>query len=317
MHFKRNAFIPIILSFSLLISACSQISSASIELINEVIDFKTQNKKPIELPEVASALSNSDIPEYSGFPYIEINDNLPFFTASDLTTRAFEEYSPLDSLGRCGAAFANICQEVMPTKEREYIGMVKPSGWHTTKYDFIDGKYLYNRCHLIGYQLAGENANNQNLITGTRFLNASTMLPFENLVANYVKNTDNHVLYRVTPIFNEDNLLATGLLMEGYSVEDKGVGICFNVFCYNVQPGVIIDYSTGESYLDSQSSGASSYSVKKPTFIANIKTKKFHTPDCKSVQDMNVKNKFPLYSTIEEALSQGFLPCSSCIGPID
>lgn len=317
MHFKHSVFIPIILSFSLLLSACSKISSTTIDLLSEVIDFKTQSKKPIELPEVTSELSISDISEYSGLPYIEINDNLPFFTASDLTTSAFEEYSPLDSLGRCGVAFANICQELMPTKEREYIGMVKPSGWHTTKYDFIDGKYLYNRCHLIGYQLAGENANNQNLITGTRFLNASTMLPFENLVANYVKNTDNHVLYRVTPIFSEDNLLATGLLMEGYSVEDEGAGICFNVFCYNIQPGVIIDYSTGDSYLDNKSSGTSSYSVKKPTFIANIKTKKFHTPDCKSVQDMNAKNKFPLYCTLDEAIGQGFLPCSSCIEMTD
>ena len=156
MHFKHSVFIPIILSFSLLLSACSNISSTTIDLLSEIIDFQTQNKKPIELPEVASALSISDIPEYSGLPYIEINDNLPFFTASDLTTSAFEEYSPLDSLGRCGVAFANICQELMPIKEREYIGMVKPSGWHTTKYDFIDGKYLYNRCHLIGYQLAGE-----------------------------------------------------------------------------------------------------------------------------------------------------------------
>lgn len=152
-------------------------------------------------------------------------------------------------MGRCGVAFANICIDIMPTEERGEIGMIKPSGWHTVKYDVVDGKYLYNRCHLIGYQLAGENANPKNLITGTRYLNVEGMLPFENEVADYVKESNNHVLYRVTPIFESDNLVASGVQMEAYSVEDNGEGICFNVFCYNVQPGIVIDYATGESYL--------------------------------------------------------------------
>ena len=192
-----------------------------------------------------------DIPEYDGSsPYAEINDNVPFFEESDLSLQSFENYSDLDRLGRCGIAYALIGEELMPTEERGTIGMVKPSGWHTVKYDFVDGKYLYNRCHLIGYQLAGENANEKNLITGTRYFNTIGMLPFENEVADYVHKTKNHVLYRVTPFYTGENLVADGVLMEAYSVEDKGAGVCYNVFIYNVQPGVKIDYKTGESKLD-------------------------------------------------------------------
>lgn len=190
----------------------------------------------------------TDIPEYSGEPYVVLQDNWPDFDAGDLTTEAFETYSELDSLGRCGVAYANICLEIMPTEPRGEIGQVKPTGWHTVKYDCVDGKYLYNRCHLIGYQLAGENANRQNLITGTRYLNVVGMLPFENMVDSYVEETGNHVLYRVTPIFDGDNLVASGVQMEAFSVEDEGEGICFNVYAYNVQPGVAINYATGESY---------------------------------------------------------------------
>ena len=189
-----------------------------------------------------------DIPEYSGNKFVYINNNEPNFTDEEkLITTSFEDYSELDYLNRCGVAFANIGKDIMPTTEREGIGMVKPSGWQTVKYDFVDGKYLYNRCHLIGYQLAGENANSKNLITCTRSMNAKTMLDFENKVANYVKNTNNHVLYRVTPIFYGTNLLATGVQMEAYSVEDNGKGISFNVFIYNVEDGVDIDYSNGNS----------------------------------------------------------------------
>lgn len=197
--------------------------------------------------QTATSFSLDDIPEFSDSPYVTVNDNIPYFTENDLTTEAFETYSELDDLGRCGVAYANVCQELMPTEERGEIGQVKPTGWHTVKYDFISGKYLYNRCHLLGYQLTGENANEQNLITGTRYLNVEGMLPFENMVADYVEETDNHVLYRVTPIFQDDELVARGVLMEGLSVEDDGEGICFNVYCYNNQPGVIIDYATGES----------------------------------------------------------------------
>lgn len=197
-----------------------------------------------------SYVSLDAIPAYDGKAYVAVNNNEPFFTDSDMTTTAFENYSDLDSLGRCGVAYANICKEIMPTEKRGKIGMIKPSGWHTVKYDVIKDRYLYNRCHLIGYQLAGENANPKNLITGTRYLNVEGMLPFENLVADYVNNTGNHVLYRVTPMFSGDNLVANGVLIEAKSVEDNGGGILFNVYCYNVQPGVGINYENGDSWLD-------------------------------------------------------------------
>lgn len=197
-----------------------------------------------------SYVSLDAIPAYDGKAYVAVNNNEPFFTDNDMTTTAFENYSDLDSLGRCGVAYANICKEIMPTEKRGKIGMIKPSGWHTVKYDVIKDRYLYNRCHLIGYQLAGENANPKNLITGTRYLNVEGMLPFENLVADYVNNTGNHVLYRVTPMFSGSNLVANGVLIEAKSVEDNGGGILFNVYCYNVQPGVGINYGNGDSWLD-------------------------------------------------------------------
>jgi len=200
---------------------------------------------------IKEAESLDDIEEYSGSPYIRVNGNVPFFTEEELTGESYESYGDLDSLGRCSACIASIGQDMMPTEERESIGAVKPTGWNLVKYpDVVDGNYLYNRCHLIGYQLTGENANEKNLITGTRYMNVDGMLPFENMVADYVKETNNHVLYRVTPIFQGDNLLASGVLMEGESVEDKGEGILFCVYCYNVQPGVAIDYADGSSHLE-------------------------------------------------------------------
>lgn len=205
------------------------------------ITMQLNHTDPIEL---------DDIPEYSGKAYVEVNDNQPYFTEKDLTTKSFEHYSELDALKRCGVAFANVSEKTMPNEKRGSIGQVKPSGWHTVKYDFVDGKYLYNRCHLIGYQLTGENANEKNLITGTRYMNTEGMLPFENMVADYVKETGNHVLYRVTPIYDGDNLVASGVLMEAMSVEDKGLDIEFNVYVYNVQPGVTINYKNGESTLE-------------------------------------------------------------------
>ena len=189
------------------------------------------------------------IPKYDKDAYVYIDDNIPSFTESDLSIESFEKYSSKDLLDRCGVAYANIGIDLMPTKERESIGMVKPSGWHTVKYDFVDGKYLYNRCHLIGYQLTGENANEKNLITCTRNMNAKVMLEWENKVANYIKKTGNHVLYRVTPIFKSNNMLATGVEMEAMSVEDNGRGIKFNVFIYNVEDGVEINYLDGSSKL--------------------------------------------------------------------
>lgn len=202
----------------------------------------------LKSPTQSATITLLHVPEYSGEPYVVLQDNWPDFDAGDLTTEAFETYSELDKLGRCGVAYANICLEIMPTEPRGEIGQVKPTGWHTVTYDCVEGKYLYNRCHLIGYQLAGENANRQNLITGTRYLNVTGMLPFENMVDDYVEETENHVLYRVTPVFEGDNLVSSGVQMEAFSVEDEGEGVCFNVFVYNVQPGVSIDYATGESW---------------------------------------------------------------------
>lgn len=193
-----------------------------------------------------------EIPAYSGSTYVEVNGSVPGFTEEDLTTEAFETYSDLDELGRCGAAYANICRELMPTEKREDIHMVKPSGWHSSRYDIVDGESLYNRSHLIAFQLAGENANEKNLITGTRYMNAEGMIPFENMVADYVKETGNHVLYRVTPVFQGTELVARGVQMEAMSVEDHGAGVSYNVYLYNVQPGIEIDYATGDNWLDEQ-----------------------------------------------------------------
>lgn len=192
----------------------------------------------------------NDISDYDGEAYVYLNNNVPNFTSEEINTNTFEIYSDLDSLGRCGVAFANVSKDTMPTDDRESIGNVKPSGWHTVKYDIVSGKYLYNRCHLIGYQLTGENDNEKNLITCTRYMNATTMLQFENEIANYIEETNNHVLYRVTPYFENDNLVAKGVQIEAYSVEDNGEGIKFNVFVYNIQPGIIIDYSNGDSRLE-------------------------------------------------------------------
>lgn len=200
-----------------------------------------------DAPHSQTKISIHEIPEYQGKAYTVINDNIPYFTDEDYTTKSFEQYSELDSLGRCGVAFANVSEETMPTEKRGSIGQVKPTGWQTIKYEMIDGKYLYNRCHLIGYQLTGENANEKNLITGTRYMNTTGMLPFENQVADYVKETGNHVLYRVTPVFEEDNLVASGVIMEASSVEDQGLDIEFNVFVYNIQPGITINYKNGDS----------------------------------------------------------------------
>lgn len=249
------------------------------------------------------------IPEYNGSPYVEINDNVPQFTESEITT-SFEIYGDLDSLGRCTTAFSCIGKDLMPTEKRGEIGSVKPTGWHLAKYDFVDGKYLYNRCHLIGYQLTGENANEKNLITGTRYLNIQGMLPFENEVAEYIKNTNNHVMYRVKPIFEGDNLLADGVQMEGYSVEDKGESISFNVFCYNVQPGVNINYATGDN------SASGKYTTTDEditdTYIVNINTKKFHKPSCSSVSKLSEKNKKKYKGKRSSLINNGYEPCKNC-----
>lgn len=225
---------------------------------------KTPEPSPEVVAKISQEFSLSNVAAYSGSPYVEINQNVPYFADSELSKTSYEYYSDLDSLGRCGVCVASVGQDIMPTEKRGDIGSVKPTGWHTVKYaGVVDGNYLYNRCHLIGYQLTGENANNKNLITGTRYLNVEGMLPFENMVADYVKETGNHVMYRVTPVFDGNNLLASGVLMEAKSVEDNGAGILFNVFCYNVQPGVTIDYATGDSALDG-SAAVKEQSTPKP-----------------------------------------------------
>lgn len=262
-------------------------------------------------PVSASSPYLSEIPEYSGEAYTVLNDNVPDFSADDFTSDSFETYSDLDELGRCGIAYANIGQDLMPTEKRGNIGQVKPSGWHTIKYDNVDGKYLYNRCHLIGYQLTAENANEKNLITGTRYLNTEGMLPFENMVADYIKETDNHVLYRVTPVFDGDNLVASGVQMEAESVEDDGDGIQFNVFCYNIQPGISIDYATGDSWL-SDGSESGNAATEAAEYILNINSKKFHKPSCSSVSQMNEANKQVYTGSRDDLIAQGYEACKKC-----
>ena len=275
----------------------------------------------------------ADIPAYNGIPYIQLQNNIPDFTEEEKkSTEAFERYSDLDSLGRCGQAYANICLKLQPTEPRGEIGNVRPSGWHTVKYnDVIDGNYLYNRCHLIAYCLAGENANEKNLITGTRYLNIEGMLPFEQKVDAYVKESGNHVLYRVTPVFDGDDLVASGVEMEGWSVEDEGAGICFHVYCYNVQPGIEIDYTDGasrelarEENVDTQAEstvqrvepqkdiGTEQTDDEKQTYILNTNTKKIHRPTCSSVDQMKETNRQTYEGTLEELENMGYSPCKRC-----
>lgn len=291
----------LLLSLSLLFGGCGadESTNKNTRMSNETSD------KLSDTPSTSYDLES--IPEYSGEPYVTIHDNVPFFSEEELTTDAFETYSELDDLGRCGTAYANICEEIMPTEKRGKIGMIKPSGWHTVKYTGIDGNYLYNRCHLIGYQLSAENANEKNLITGTRYLNVTGMLPFENMVADYVNETGNHVLYRVTPIYNQENLVADGVLMEAQSVENDDLAFC--VYCYNVQPGIEIDYHTG----DSKSSETEQPSkTSEDLYVLNRNTKKFHRPNCSSVQDIKPKNKQEFSGNTEALIQQGYSPCKNC-----
>ena len=275
-----------------------------------------------------SADTIAEVPEYDGVPYVEINDNEPEFTEAELTTEPYEEYSELDPLGRCGTAEACIGEDLMPDGEREDISEVEPTGWENREYDIVDGGYVYNRCHLIGFQLSGENANEENLITGTRYMNTEGMLPFENMVAEYVQETDNHVMYRVTPVFEGDDLVASGVQMEAESVEDGGAGICFNIYVYNVQPEIIIDYSTGANWADTDSGNEKTADIsaaddsdaengedqepKEQTYIMNKNTKKFHKPECSSVDDIKAENKSGFTGTREELIEDGFDPCGKC-----
>ena len=290
MKFIKKVLLPLLLVLCLLLSGC--------ELPGSTGDAPT--------PE---STSPEEIPAYSGEAYVVINNHIPQFDEELLTEESFEEYAELDHLGRCGTALANIGTDLMPTEERGSIGQVKPTGWQTVKYDFVDGKYLYNRCHLIGFQLTGENANEQNLITGTRYLTVEGMLPFENMIADYIKETGNHVLYRVTPIFEGDNLVASGVQMEALSVEDGGDGISFNIYCYNVQPGISIDYKTGESALDDS---AFTEGSEENTYILNTNSHKFHIPSCSGAQDMKEENRQEVTTARELLITQGYDPCGNC-----
>jgi len=245
----------------------------------------------------------TELPEYSGVPYVMINDNSPMFKDYEIIKGSFEYYSSLDELGRCDVCMASIAEDIMPTGERESISAVKPTGWVNVPYDHVDGNYLYNRCHLIGYQLTGENANERNLITGTRYLNVEGMLPFETMVDDYIEETGNRVMYRVTPVFRGDNLVADGVLMEAYSVEDHGQGISFCVYCYNVQPQIVIDYATGISYAEDKSPVADE--TREDGVYRTPSGKKYHfDPECGG------KNSYPI--TMEQAMGAGLTPCSKC-----
>lgn len=308
-NWKKN-LLWLLMAVSLMLCACGQVEI----VIGDGSGYGSSTQNGSQLSGAGNhsqtSVSLDSIPEYSGDPYVVVNNNVPFFPKEDLKAEAFESYGDLDSLGRCTVAYSMVGTETMPTEERGSIGQVKPTGWHAVKYDNVDGKYLYNRCHLIGYQLTAENANVKNLITGTRYLNVQGMLPFENLTADYIKETGNHVLYRVTPVFEGDNLVASGVLMEGESAEDDGEAIQFCVYVYNVQPGIIIDYATGDSRLDDGTGG--SFQNARKTYVLNTNSKTFHKPDCGSVGKIKDSNKQTFVGTREEAIKNGYSPCKSC-----
>lgn len=310
---------------------CSSTNNPSTNSAGQTIEDSNSNNILLSNPNTTNNSNNditiSNIPQYSGEDYIIINDNVPNFSDSDLTTTSFEEYSPLDSLGRCGVAFANIGTDIMPTEKRESISSVKPSGWRSTEYstNIIKGKYLYNRSHLIGFQLTAENANERNLITGTRYFNATLMLPYENMVADYIKETNNHVLYRVTPVFEGNNLVATGVQIEAKSVEDNGEGIEFNVFIYNVQPGITIDYATGDSAISGEEitktesstnsttntdSNNSNSSNEKTVIRGNSNSKIYHCPGQRDYENMADSKFLVNFNSEEEAINAGYRKAS-------
>lgn len=302
--------------------------------VEKTTEKETENvTKPQSVGDDNSKAVLSEIPAYSGRPYVVINNNVPSFNKYELTAKGYETYASLDSSGRCGGAVASCGREIMPKEgeERGSISSVKPSGWVQAQYDCVSGKYLYNRCHLLGWQLSAENANKRNLITGTRYMNTEGMLPFENMVADYIRETGNHVAYRVTPIYEGGDLVASGVQMEAYSVEDDGEGICFNVYCYNVQPGVEIDYSTGRSWSD----GSKAETTKKQTaapvettkkqveemkqqnvvssqYMLNTNTKKIHKTSCHHINKMNEANKKLYSGSLDDLYSQGYTTCGTC-----
>ena len=308
-------FLPLLLALLFSLSACADLAPAE----KRTGAVESSSAVPADIGSSGSQTVTLDrIPAYTDAAYVAVNDNTPYFSDEDKQcTDPFETYSELDELGRCGVAYANICTELMPVEERGEIGQIKPSGWQTVKYDCVEGKYLYNRCHLIGFQLAGENANVKNLITGTRYLNIQGMLPFENLVADYVKETEHHVLYRVTPLFEGEDLVASGVLMEGWSVEDDGEGVCFCVYAYNVQPGVTIDYATGASQLSEQAGSAgensgTTSSAGEQEYVLNTNSRKFHLPDCSGAATISEANRQEYTGSRDALIAEGYEPCGRC-----
>lgn len=293
MRSRQKFLLPLLLLWSLVLAACTAPAQPAADLSQiDISQFRTET------------------------PWVELDGGEPAFSSEEMTTTAFENYAPLDALGRCGTAYACLGPETMPTAERGEIGQVKPAGWHTVKYDWVDGKYLYNRCHLIGYQLSGENANERNLITGTRFLNTQGMLPFENQVADYIKDTGNHVLYRVTPVYDGNDLVAWGVRMEACSVEDDGAGVKFHVLCFNAEPGVAIDYATGASWADEGvgrgTSPAAEGETPETTYVLNTSSKKFHLPDCAGAARIAERNRQETTASRQDLLDQGYTPCGTC-----
>lgn len=300
LKIKLN-FIILLMALLLLFTGCS-IDSNTLSDLKSAYESYTSN----DSINTTVNIDLDSIPAYSGSPYVILNNNIPYFTQDEITTESFEYYSELDSLGRVGTAYACVGIDLMPTEERGNISEVKPTGWHSSQYDFVNGKNLYNRCHLIAFMLAGENANNKNLMTGTRYLNVDGMLPFENQVANYVRN-GGHVMYRVTPVFNGDDLVASGVELEGYSVEDNGQSVQFNVYCYNVQPGVAINYANGDNWAENQTQTE----VESANYIINTNSGKFHLSTCSSAQNISEKNRQE-YSGSREDLLLNYQPCQIC-----
>ena len=312
-------FLTLIMTAAVLFG-CTDSSAPDGPATGSVFSDTTAAQTTAESNDAAGSVASLDadnLPQYSGEAYAVINNNQPEFLEKDLTAESFEYYGEQDSLGRCTTCFACVGKDLMPTGKRGNISSVKPTGWQSVTYDNVEGGSLYNRCHLIAYQLTGENANERNLITGTRYMNATGMLPFEEQVGNYVRSSGNHVLYRVTPIFVGEELVARGVQMEAVSIEDEGKGICFNVYCFNVQPDIEIDYATGDSHAADNAQQPADTTAKAAdsvtgTYILNTSSKKFHSPDCPNADTIKDKNKKEFTGSRDELLQQGYSPCGQC-----
>lgn len=306
---KKKIMLILGLLLMVLTTGCMNVDLPSTS--DTVID-NTYNSNYGELDQREPNITLDDIPVYSGDAVAIVNNNNPQFAT--LSYESYEYYSVLDFLGRCGVAEASLGIDLMPTQERESISQVKPSGWQNEVYDIVEGGYLYNRCHLIGFQLAGENANEKNLITGTRYMNTPIMTKYENAVAEYIKDTGNHVMYRVTPMYKGFDLLPKGLQIEGYSVEDAGNGVCFNVFIYNEQPGITINHTNGDNWLgsDIEIQVEDVVSDEDATYVLNTSSLKIHLTDCNSVSKMSDFNKKNTAQGIDALLEQGYSTCGNC-----